>query len=213
VTEIRSYRRVFDLERRIYSVDQLRLNPTGVPLRGLAYFLALVALAVILGRLPLLGALFARLPWYLRDVLAPAGAATLLGAVRIEGRTFHLAAYALLRHRLRPRTFAGGRRARGKGRRWRPGEIVLLADGSDARLRRLRYRGPGAALVCVEHRRRGRAAERGPVATARAGLRATLTLSQAAEGRPLADAQVIVLARGAKLTVRAGRGAGARAAG
>ncbi len=42
--EIRSYRRVFDLERRIYSVDQLRLNPGGVPVRGVLYFLALLAL-------------------------------------------------------------------------------------------------------------------------------------------------------------------------
>ncbi len=32
--EIRSYRRVFDLERRIYQVDRLRLNPSGVPVRG-----------------------------------------------------------------------------------------------------------------------------------------------------------------------------------
>ena len=32
--EVRSYRRVFDLERRIYRVDRLRLNPGGVPVRG-----------------------------------------------------------------------------------------------------------------------------------------------------------------------------------
>jgi len=207
VTEIRSYRRVFDLERRIYSVDQLRLNPGGVPLRGLAYFLALVALALILGGLPLVGALSASLPWYLRDVLLPAAAATLLGAVRIEGRAFHLAAHALLRHRLRARTYAGGRRVPASAGRWYPREIVLLPDGSDARLRKLRYHGPGAALVCVEHRRRGRAAERGAVASARPGLRAALTLSQAAAGRPLPNAQVIVLPAGAKLNVRAGRGA------
>ena len=36
--EIRSYRRVFDLERRVYSVDRLRLNPSGVPVRGIVYF-------------------------------------------------------------------------------------------------------------------------------------------------------------------------------
>jgi hypothetical protein len=32
--EIRSFRRVFDLERRIYRVDRLRLNPGGIPVRG-----------------------------------------------------------------------------------------------------------------------------------------------------------------------------------
>ena len=37
--EIRSYRAVFDLERRIYRVDRLRLNPGGVPVRGVVYCL------------------------------------------------------------------------------------------------------------------------------------------------------------------------------
>jgi hypothetical protein len=32
--DIRSYRAVFDLERRIYRIDRLRLNPSGVPVRG-----------------------------------------------------------------------------------------------------------------------------------------------------------------------------------
>ena len=36
--EIRSYRRVFDLERRIYSIDRVRLNPGGVPVRGVDVF-------------------------------------------------------------------------------------------------------------------------------------------------------------------------------
>ena len=40
--EIRSYRRVFDLERRIYRVDRLRLNPGGVPVRGVVYFLVIL---------------------------------------------------------------------------------------------------------------------------------------------------------------------------
>ena len=43
VMEVRSYRRVFDLERRIYSIDRMRLNPSGVPLRGVVYFLVLAA--------------------------------------------------------------------------------------------------------------------------------------------------------------------------
>jgi hypothetical protein len=30
------------------------------------------------------------------------------------------------------------------GRCWRPEELLVLPDGSDARLRRLRYTGPGA---------------------------------------------------------------------
>ena len=45
--EIRSYRAVFDLERRIYRVDRMRLNPAGVPVRGIVYFLALLAAIVV----------------------------------------------------------------------------------------------------------------------------------------------------------------------
>ena len=33
--EVRSYRTVFDLERRLYRIDRLRLNPGGVPVRGI----------------------------------------------------------------------------------------------------------------------------------------------------------------------------------
>ena len=55
--EIRSYRRVFDLERRIYRIDHLRLNPSGVPVRGVVYFLALLAGVLLAARLPGAGVL------------------------------------------------------------------------------------------------------------------------------------------------------------
>ena len=49
---------------------------------------------------------------------------------------------------------ARGRLARSApGRRWHPHEVLFLPDGSDARLRRLRYTGPGAVLVAVAHER------------------------------------------------------------
>ncbi len=50
--EIRSFRSVFALERRIYRIDTLRLNPAGVPLRGIAYAVALVLLALVGGAVP-----------------------------------------------------------------------------------------------------------------------------------------------------------------
>ncbi|MCW3020267.1 MAG: hypothetical protein JWN10_2575 [Solirubrobacterales bacterium] len=202
--EIRSYRRVFDLERRIYSIDRVRLNPGGVPVRGLMYFLALVALALVTADLPLIGALARQLPWYLRAIALPGAGATVLGAIRLEGRTFHLAARALMRYRLGPRRLAGMRRCGRLGGVWRPGEILLLPDGSDSRLRRLRYTGPGAVLVLVEHDRRGRAIERGSLGTARRGLGPTLRLSQSGGARQLDRGQVIALASGARLLVTAG---------
>jgi hypothetical protein len=202
MTEIRSYRRVFDLERRIYSVDRLRLNPSGVPVRGVLYFLALLSACVLATSVPLLGAVAGTLPWYLRDLALPGIAATVLSAVRLEGRTFHLAAHALVRYRLGPRRLAGVRRCAEVGALWRPPEILLLPDGSEHRLRRLRYSGPGAVLVCVEHERRGRAREHGAGAVARPGLGATLTLCEPPAARSLRRAQVISLAAGTHLRVR-----------
>jgi hypothetical protein len=203
VIEIRSYRRVFDLERRIYSVDHLRLNPGGVPVRGVVYFLAILLAGLVTGDLPLLGVLVTKLPWYLRDIALPGAGATVLSAIRLEGRTFHLAAHALVRHWVGPRRLAGGRRCAAIGALWCPREIVLLPDGSDSRLRRLRYAGPGAVLVSIEHERGGRARERGSTATARPGRRLALTISQPAGARALERGQVIALGRGTRLRVRA----------
>jgi hypothetical protein len=201
--EVRSYRRVFDLERRIYSVDRVRLNPGGVPVRGVMYFLALVAAGLVAGELQLIGAFARALPWYLRAIALPGASATVLSAIRIEGRTFHLAALALVRYRIAPRRLSGVRRCAAPEERWYPREILMLPDGSDSRLRRLRYTGPGTVLVSVEHHRRGRATELGSRATARPGVGPALTLSQPAEARRLQSGQVIALGARVRLLVTA----------
>ncbi len=200
--EIRSYRRVFDLERRIYSVDRLRLNPGGVPVRAVVYFLAMLLIGLLAGAAPLAGGLVRELPWYVRDLALPGIAATVLGALRLEGRTFHLAAHALVRYRVGPRRLAGARRCQGPGERWRPGELLMLPDGSDGRLRDLRYTGPGAVLVSIEHERRGRALERGAAGRARPGRRAVLTLREREGARCLDRGEVISLGSGARMRVR-----------
>ncbi|HEY2718181.1 MAG TPA: hypothetical protein VGI52_01025 [Solirubrobacteraceae bacterium] len=199
--EIRSYRRVFDLERRIYRVDRLRLNPGGVPVRGIVYFLALLLFALVLGRVPLTSIIAPALPWYARDLMLPGLLATLLAVIRIEGRPFHLAARAVLRCRLRPgRLVALGNDRRELGSRpgelWRPPPIVLIPDGSDCRARRMRYSGPGALLIAVAHERTLR---RGPLAAL--GWRAQLSLRELRDvERPLRG-EVIVLGRGGRLRV------------
>ncbi len=203
MTEIRSYRRVFDLERRIYGIDRLRLNPGGVPVRGVVYLLVGLGLCVSATALPVLGPCVGDLPWYLRDLALPGVAATALGAIRIEGRTFHLAAGALLRHWMEPRRLACLSRCWGTGELWCPSEIVLLPDGSDARMRRVRYTGAGAVRVSLEHERLGRASERGASGLARPGWRAELILRQAPAAAVLASAQVISLEPGARVLVRA----------
>ena len=200
--EIRSYRAVFDLERRIYRVDRLRLNPGGVPLRGIAYFLALLAASALASRLPGLSALTRLVPWYLAYVAAPAAGAAVLTAIRLDGRPFHIAAQALARHRLTASRSACWRACeRGlvetssrEPARWWPPELVLLPDGSDARLRHLRYAGPGAVLVRVTHER---VEAVGPVIARRARVR----LRESADPRPLDPGQVVALARGTRLRV------------
>lgn len=169
-TEIRSYRAVFDLERRIYRLDRLRLNPAGVPVRGVIYFLVLLAATLAAGHLPISRVVVRALPWYIVDVLIPGASAGLLAMVKIEGRPFHVAARALARHSLLARHVVRWRPARGGETRstegchyWAPPEIVLLPNGSDCVIRRLRYRGPGAVLVSVGHRCEAPDAElRGP---------------------------------------------------
>jgi hypothetical protein len=196
--EIRSYRAVFDLERRIYRIDRLRLNPSGVPVRGIVYFLALLAAVVVCARVPPLRVLTGALPWYFLYVALPGASAALLTVIAIDGRPAHLAAQALLRYRISSRQSVGLRARRAgrgvgaePGARWRPQEILMLPDGSDARLRRLRYTGPGAVLVTVAHER--------IESPARARKRSRLTLRELSDRRPPARGQVIALAARARL--------------
>jgi hypothetical protein len=197
--EIQSYRRVFDLERRIYRVDRLRLNPGGIPLRGVVYFLVAVLVALAVGKLPLLGVAAEAMPWYLRDLVLPGASATLLTVIRVEGRPFHLAACALLRYRLRTSAFPTGSR-RGPGGRWHPGEITFLPDGSDSRMRQLRYTGPGAVLIAQQHERAVPAPGRGRATWPR--RRPAVTLRELPGACALEQGQVIALPPRARLLVR-----------
>jgi hypothetical protein len=209
VIEIRSYRAVFDLERRIYRVDQLRLNPGGIPVRGVVYFLAILLATLIAGSLPLAGQAIRALPWYLRDLALPVASATVLSVIRIEGRPFHLAAYALLRYRAGPRQLAGVRPCGRSGERWRPEQILMLPDGSDSGMRRLRYTGPGAVLLTTAHER----IDRGAGAGRHLGRGRSLTVRELPGGRALSSGEVIALAPGAWLDVRSAIAPGGESAG
>lgn len=187
--EVRSFRSVFALERRIYRIDTLRLNPGGIPLRGIGYATSLVLAAVVAGAIPPTAWLDPLLPWYVRDIGAPLAAALVLGAVRVDGRPFHSATLSLLSYAARSRTMSGFAADRGRGR-WHPPSVLLLPDGSDACFRRLRYRGPGAVLVAHPHVRSQRRSIR----------RADVTLHPVSAGN--ASAQMIELAQDGLLVVR-----------
>jgi hypothetical protein len=151
---IHSYRAVFDLERRIYRIDTLRLNPAGVPLRGILYAAGLALLALVVSRLGALGWPLRALPWYVRLALAPALGGAALCVIRLEGRTFHLVLGALLRYAASPHRLCGlvAPSAPAPGSSWSPGELIAFCDGSEPRLRCLRYRGPGRVLVRAARR-------------------------------------------------------------
>jgi hypothetical protein len=199
--EIRSYRRVFDLERRIYRVDRVRLNPGGVPVRGLFYFLVALAVALAVCHLPLVDLAASAMPWYLRDLILPGASAALLGVIRVEGRPFHLAAQGAVRYLFGARWLSALDRCTGPGESWNPGEIVFLPDGSEHRMRHLRYTGPGAVLISLRHER----AARGPRATLGIWPRppADVVVRGLPERCPLDQGQVVALGPGARLLVHA----------
>ena len=155
---VRSFRAVFELERRVYRIDRLRLNPSGVPVRGIAYLAALELIAVLAGALPPSRWLITPFPWYVRDVAAPVAGAVVLGVLRIDGRPFHLAAESIARLVLEPRHLSGLVGTPNPRSALTPGPMVLLPDGTQPQVRRVRYRGPGAVLVAApgaRARRRG----------------------------------------------------------
>ncbi len=194
--EIRSYRAVFDLERRIYRIDRLRLNPAGVPVRGVVYFLALAAFCAVLSALPGIGLVAQATPWYVREIALPVGLAALLVVLRIDGRPFHIAVLSITAHVLAPGELLGcGRPA--PCAQWRPDELLLLPDGSDARIRRASYTGPGAVLVAVAH-------ERCELPGGRLGGMAgrPQLLLRELSGRRLARPQLIEMGDGARLRLR-----------
>jgi hypothetical protein len=196
--DVRSYRAVFELERRVYRIDTVRLNPGGVPLRGIVYAAILIVVSLLAGRLAPVRVILAPLPWYVRYLGLPIVGAALATIVRIEGRPFHLAARAMAAHRLRPRHTSRLERVPAPGSRWHPGPVLLIPDGSDSKLRRLRYRGPGAVLVCCAHDR----AEWRRSILAPGRRTADLTLHTREDGRPLGRPAALELRAGAVIETR-----------
>ena len=191
--EVRSYRCVFDLERRIYRVDRFRLNPSGVPLRGVVYFLALAGATSLAARLPVAGAIVGALPWYMRDLALPGVIAALLAVVQLDGRPFHLAARAVVRLHARPRTHARLCFAGGRAGVWLPPPLLMIPDGSDPRIRRFRYTGPGVARLRVAHECRVRGV------LARMVSREHVTVRAGTRAAARASGDLIVLGKGTRL--------------
>ena len=144
---IRSYRRVFEVDRRIYRVDRWALPvPGGVPLRGLGYLAATLGLVVLLEPLPGIGDLLGILSAPLRYVVLPLAIAVVATQAAPDGRSAHRFAGDWLRLRLRARRRSGLRSVplEGEPVPW-AGVLATRWDARAAQLHRARVQGP--ALV------------------------------------------------------------------
>ncbi|HWC48430.1 MAG TPA: hypothetical protein VG448_06080 [Solirubrobacterales bacterium] len=132
--QLRGYRRVFRIERRLFRFDRWRIPyPHGIPLRGLGYFLALELATVALGRVPLLGALLALPSPMIVFLFGPAAAAFLLMQGRVDGRPPHHALASLLRFSLKPRCLAGLAACPRPGETVAPvAELAVAYDGRES---------------------------------------------------------------------------------
>jgi hypothetical protein len=145
---IRSFRVVFDLERRIHKVDRWRIpTPYGVPLRGIAYWVAALVVIILLGRMPLTSGLSALLPPPIRFVILPVAVAAMLARVRVDGRSAHTAIASWVRFRLSPSRLASLRSVPRAGAVIRLGELALVPDERGAGYRSARLKGPATVLL------------------------------------------------------------------
>ena len=128
----RSYRSVFALERRIFRIDRVRLNPTGIPVRGVVYVAVIAGLIALLARLPVTGWALALMPDVIRTLGLPVVLGTLASVVRVDGRPLHAAVGCLVAFAVRPRTLWLLQPYR-RPRPWQPIPIVFVAAGSSRR--------------------------------------------------------------------------------
>ena len=160
--QIRSFRVVFQLERRLHRIDRWRIPvPYGVPLRGVAYAVAALGCVVMLTRLPVTGEVLGLLPPPFRLVVVPVGLAYLLTRLRVDGRPAHAAAVSAVRAATTPTVVAGFRPGARPGTADSLGTLVAVPDERFARYRRGVVEGPTRLVLRypVRGRARGRRLE------------------------------------------------------
>jgi hypothetical protein len=187
---LRSYRLAFELERRLHRIDRFRIPvPYGIPLVALAYAAAVAIGLVVIGSLPLVGALLGVLPWPVRLILLPGVITRALCHRRADGRPAHEAIVACMMFLLRPRRLVGLERA--PTRDVDLGVVAVAPDERSAGYRAGVVRGTGAVLL------------RCP---ARLELQGRVLRLDEIEDPPLSEPQEFALSSGMRLEVsRCGR--------
>jgi len=147
--EIRSFRVVFQLERRLHRIQHWKLPlPYGLPLRGLAYGAFVLTAILLLGRLPVVGAVVGLMPPPVRFLLAPVGAGFFLSRARVDGRPAHRFLLAWGRDRVGSRWVSAFRAIPAPGTCVRFREpIVFVPDSSGPEYRPARLVGPARVLL------------------------------------------------------------------
>ena len=145
---IRSFRVVFELERRIHKIDRWRIPvPYGVPLRGIAYWAAALVATIAFARLPVAGELVDVLPPPIRFVIVPVAVAYALARLQVDGRPAHTALGAWVRFALSPRRVAGLRAVPRIGTKVMLRDVAVLPDERGARYRPAVIQGPATVLL------------------------------------------------------------------
>jgi hypothetical protein len=153
---IRSFRVVFDLERRIHRIERIRLPlPYGLPLRSVAYAGACFAVVLVAGRLPGLREVLAVLPTPVRLVLIPAAGAHVLTQLRPDGRSAHHFLISWARHRCRSRYLVALRPTPRRSHELL-GEVVIAPDERTSRWRPAVVEGAGEIIFRQPVSARGR---------------------------------------------------------
>src|SRR4051794_26517311 len=148
---VRSYRRGFHVDRRVYRVDRWALPvPGGVPLRGAGYFVATLVLVLVAGALPGVGAGVHELTPPLRFVVLPLGVAMFGSQAAPDGRVAHRYARDWFAFRVRARRRCAGRPVALEGEVTSLGGVLSATwDAHSPRLRRARVHGPAAVRFAV----------------------------------------------------------------
>lgn len=142
--QLRGYRRVFRIERRLYKFDRWRIPyPHGVPLRGIGYFLAVEFGVVVASRLPAVGALVALWGPLISFLGLPLLGAFVLMQGLVDGRPPHHALASVIGWCLGPRDLAGLEPCPRRGTEIVPvSELTVAFDARESFPVRGRVRGP-----------------------------------------------------------------------
>ncbi len=130
---MRSFREVFQIERRLFKVDRWRIPlRSGLEVRAIVYAIACYAGLLIARGIPPVAALHDLLPAPIGWLILPVGGALALARFRPDGRIPHHAALSVARWALSPRALAGLRPERGIGRPTLAiSDVVMCADWRD----------------------------------------------------------------------------------